>query len=761
MVEIVLNTGGRRLLNEDLQALQDLSKSFESFYAGRDPFVISGVDLTNTSGTVYTISSGFVWLGNRIRVFAGANEVDLATDQYINAQDNSSSRLYTDAISREASKDYATALSSTFVSTERSLKISASTPVRRYVQDVVGSDVVLKNPVALSQTIAQEVNFSGKVRANDTLEVSGGLAVIGGNLDVGSNSSFKGGFQVSGSAAIFNNGVNVMDGLSASGGIAVSGDASFNSDLSVGGSFIGNEATLDSTSVAALTVRKTGGFSTITFPATTNDVGRITHIESNNAATMRFAAGDDNSTNDLFEFGYGAENNWNGTLRIYATGRLDVNSLEVVDSNGSIAWARLKNQVSVFTSNGLSGGGDLSTNRTISISTDIITSNTFVGSGGVNTSGLINTSNEYRLDNVDVINTASQFVGPGGVNTNGVINTWTSYRIDNTDVINTSRQFVGSGGVDTIGVINTSNEYRIDDIDVINTSRQFVGGGGVNTYGVINTQNNYRLDNDVVINSTGKFVGTGVHVGYGEIEGGDIILNGGSSDDTTSTIVSDKSLSISLNTPAGTKARILTLKAGDGGTITNFNDAAIPGGSLKLEAGHAAFPTGTNIKGADGGDVILTPGIRSKGNGNGADGENGAVVPGYPGIINLGRLYNIFDTIYALNGMISTSDRREKKEIERSDLGLEFINSLNPVKYKWITGERTHYGLIAQEVEETLKTEEGVKDFAGFIRQIGTVKGEDVDSYGLRYTEFICPMIKAIQELSSELSELKKKLKSQ
>jgi hypothetical protein len=40
------------------------------------------------------------------------------------------------------------------------------------------------------------------------------------------------------------------------------------------------------------------------------------------------------------------------------------------------------------------------------------------------------------------------------------------------------------------------------------------------------------------------------------------------------------------------------------------------------------------------------------------------------------------------------------------------------------------------------------KDFAGFIRE------SKRDRYGLRYTEFIAPMIKAIQELSAKVTQL-------
>jgi len=106
-----------------------------------------------------------------------------------------------------------------------------------------------------------------------------------------------------------------------------------------------------------------------------------------------------------------------------------------------------------------------------------------------------------------------------------------------------------------------------------------------------------------------------------------------------------------------------------------------------------------------------------------------------------------WDDVYATNGTIQTSDRNEKNTIVASDLGLDFINKLNPVSYKFNNKTRTHYGLIAQDIETVLndigKPSSG---FAGFIK-------ED-DSYGLRYNEFMSPLIKAVQELAAKVAAL-------
>ena len=115
-----------------------------------------------------------------------------------------------------------------------------------------------------------------------------------------------------------------------------------------------------------------------------------------------------------------------------------------------------------------------------------------------------------------------------------------------------------------------------------------------------------------------------------------------------------------------------------------------------------------------------------------------------------------WDNVYATNTTIQTSDRNEKNSIVESDLGLSFINKLKPVSYKWNNTKyhKTYYGLIAQDLEQTLATEgKTVNDFAGLD------KPSD-GPMGLGYTEFISPLIKAIQELSSEVETLKTEIQT-
>jgi hypothetical protein len=162
----------------------------------------------------------------------------------------------------------------------------------------------------------------------------------------------------------------------------------------------------------------------------------------------------------------------------------------------------------------------------------------------------------------------------------------------------------------------------------------------------------------------------------------------------------------------------------------------------------------------------------------------GNTQPGADNAYSLGVSGTRWSAVWAANGTIQTSDEREKKDIVDSDLGLDLITKLRPVSFKWKVGQnvvtsqvvkdeegnpildeegnektesvltpregkRTHYGLIAQEVEEVLDG----KDFGGFIHD------EETDTKGLRYDQFVPLLIKSIQELNDKIAILESKLK--
>ena len=133
---------------------------------------------------------------------------------------------------------------------------------------------------------------------------------------------------------------------------------------------------------------------------------------------------------------------------------------------------------------------------------------------------------------------------------------------------------------------------------------------------------------------------------------------------------------------------------------------------------------------------------------------SGHCIPHNDNTHDLGASNERWKYIYS-NNSLNTSDRNLKNTIKVSDLGLSFVNKLNPVSYKFNDGadNRTHYGLIAQELEETIKTEgKTLDDFAGIVESKGI--------YNLAYSELISPLIKAVQELTTEVETLKTKVEA-
>lgn len=129
---------------------------------------------------------------------------------------------------------------------------------------------------------------------------------------------------------------------------------------------------------------------------------------------------------------------------------------------------------------------------------------------------------------------------------------------------------------------------------------------------------------------------------------------------------------------------------------------------------------------------------------------------------SVGTSDNRFNEIFCTNGVINTSDWRLKKDVTPSILGLDFISALNPVSYRWIQNEssRYHHGLIAQDVKTVMDNQNiSTNDFAGFIHSQGTdTEGNDYDVMGLRYTEFIAPLIRAVKELKARVIELENRV---
>jgi len=117
---------------------------------------------------------------------------------------------------------------------------------------------------------------------------------------------------------------------------------------------------------------------------------------------------------------------------------------------------------------------------------------------------------------------------------------------------------------------------------------------------------------------------------------------------------------------------------------------------------------------------------------------------------DLGKSGNRWDDIFATNNQINTSDQNEKNTIQDLSHGLNFIDQLTPRSFKYNSGssDRTHFGLIAQEVKTVLDNNSiSTDDFAAYIEP-------EEGPLGLRYGELIPILIKSIQELKAKVDAL-------
>ena len=130
----------------------------------------------------------------------------------------------------------------------------------------------------------------------------------------------------------------------------------------------------------------------------------------------------------------------------------------------------------------------------------------------------------------------------------------------------------------------------------------------------------------------------------------------------------------------------------------------------------------------------------------------------------------VFNNLSSKDGKVSTSDKRKKihiKYLSEDNKIKDFIMSLQPVEYKWKdNGKRTHLGFYAQDVQQEALSTIGDTGLYCAAHYEKDDNGEPIDvgytsdtpdeelSWGLRYTEFIAPMVSMIQTQQKQIDEL-------
>jgi hypothetical protein len=425
------------------------------------------------------------------------------------------------------------------------------------------------------------------------------------------------------------------------------------------------------------------------------------------------------------------------------------------------------------------------------------------------------TTNVVNLDKDTTINGLTVGTGAGNIGTNtcvgslnfssnttGFRNTAVGHACFEFNTIGNYNTAVGAVALrsNTIGDGNSSIGHAALGFNTAGSSNTAVGAASLalNTTGSFNT----ALGNSALLNSTTANSNTAV--------GSSALQNSSGAENTA--IGGNASASNTIgyrNTAVGGNALQLTTTGYDNTAVGHSASIQNITGHSNTSVGISALNNNTtaNLNTAIGSECLSVATNFSNCSGIGY----AAQVTG----ANQVQLGNASTTTYAYGAVQDRSDIRDKADVRDTELGLEFVNALRPVDFKWDMREdyrpeapapvikptdlkedateeekakyaqelaaynaykveldkwledvklanithdgskkrnRFHHGLIAQEVKAVLDAK-GI-DFGGF--QDHSVKGGD-DVLSIGYVELIAPMLKAIQELSAEVAALKAK----
>ncbi len=178
--------------------------------------------------------------------------------------------------------------------------------------------------------------------------------------------------------------------------------------------------------------------------------------------------------------------------------------------------------------------------------------------------------------------------------------------------------------------------------------------------------------------------------------------------------------------PSNTANAITVQKDGDVGIGTTFPGA-------RLHVANGALRIGSLEEFTDGGSFLIQ--------------VNSAFAPLTNGNRTLGTSTFRWSTVYATNGTINTSDRRDKQDIQDIKYGLDDIMKLRPVSFSWKEQPETgtKLGLIAQDVQAVISEVVVDKDWV-IDEETGEKSEIEAERMGVYYSDLIPVLIKGMQE---------------
>lgn len=342
-------------------------------------------------------------------------------------------------------------------------------------------------------------------------------------------------------------------------------------------------------------------------------------------------------------------------------------------------------------------------------------------------------------------------------------------------------QDAGTGTLSS-AVSNTGFGYNV--FNVLTSGTNNIGMGQEALKSLTSGSHNIAIGSDAMAQNTIGFQNTvmgsfamdaavaasrNTALGYAALSG----LTAASATDTENTGVGGGALQVltsgTKNTAIGRDAGI-SASTGDNNTFVGSN----AGGSITTGGGNVFVgqDAGTSGEASVTNSVCVYVGPSASGN-NGASNEY-VIGQGRIGLgsntFAFGKASNVVYNVFTSNNSWTrSSDLHKKTNIENTDIGLSFINELQPVTFNWrpnnefpkhyryysetennMDTEVNLYGMIAQDVEKALD-KVGHKNFGGWVE-------EEDGSQSLSQEMFIYPLINAVKELSEKCDSLQKEI---
>jgi hypothetical protein len=371
--------------------------------------------------------------------------------------------------------------------------------------------------------------------------------------------------------------------------------------------------------------------------------------------------------------------------------------------------------------------------------------NTGVGENalGANSTGEVNTAfgaNALLLNTTAGQNTA---VGTNALysNTTGTNNTSLGHNSLDANTTANNNTAIGQSSLttSTTAINNTALGYNTGAAVTTGDRNVLIGAGAGDV--CTTAQYNVGIGNDALGSCTtgSSNTGVGINVFAAVTTGANNTAVGGTALDTLTTANNNTAVGWGAGTAISTGAENVCIGYAAGDAITT-------GGEI-ICIGDRTDPQNVD----DDVEIVIGASLTGAGDNTFAFGKT-----------SVGRIYNNFATD---NTWTRDSDERKKTNIQDDTLGLSFIKDLRTVTFNWKPNNEHPttldsyqekndkdtttllHGMIAQEVKQALDNV-GIDTFGGW--------NEEKDgSQTISQEMFVYPLIKAVQELSAQVEELK------